>query len=110
MMAPDQERARPDQPIVRHVTIRGRVQGVGFRYFVEQEALLRGLEGFVRNRRDGSVEAVFSGSENVVAAILDACRRGPPGAWITAIEDAGGGSEILAHRRSGERFSVLPTQ
>jgi acylphosphatase len=95
--------------IVRHVIIKGRVQGVGFRYWVEQEALLRGLEGFVRNRRDGSVEAAFLGSENVVAAMLEACRRGPPGAWITAIEEGGGGADVLASRRPGERFSVLPT-
>jgi acylphosphatase len=95
--------------VVRHVVIRGRVQGVGFRYWTEQEALLRGLEGFVRNRRDGSVEAVFSGSENVIAAMLDACRRGPPGAWITDIEDTEAGADILASRRPGERFSLLPT-
>ena len=46
---------------IRHVTIRGRVQGVGYRYFVEHAALSRDLEGWVRNRRDGSVEAVFAG-------------------------------------------------
>ena len=46
---------------IRHVTIRGRVQGVGYRYFVEHEAIARDLEGWVRNRRDGSVEAVFAG-------------------------------------------------
>ena len=47
---------------IRHVIVHGRVQGVGFRAFVEHEALRRGLEGWVRNRRDGSVEAVFAGS------------------------------------------------
>jgi acylphosphatase len=109
MSARDDGARRPSPQVTRHVLIRGRVQGVGFRYWTEQEALLRGLEGFVRNRRDGSVEAVFSGSENVVAAMLEACRRGPPGAWITAIDDAGGAPEALAARRPGERFSVLPT-
>ena len=47
--------------VIRHVTMRGRVQGVGYRAFVEHEALKRGIEGWVRNRRDGSVEAVFAG-------------------------------------------------
>ena len=46
--------------VIRHVTIRGRVQGVGYRAFVDDEAGARGLEGWVRNRRDGSVEAVFA--------------------------------------------------
>ena len=54
---------------IRHVMIRGRVQGVGYRYFVEREAQSRGLEGWVRNRRDGSVEAVFSGPAEAVTAI-----------------------------------------
>jgi acylphosphatase len=62
--------------IVR-VTITGRVQGVGFRAFVEREAARRGLHGWVRNRRDGSVEAVFSGPRAIVEDMLAACRRGP---------------------------------
>jgi acylphosphatase len=100
---------RRREPFVRHVIIKGRVQGVGFRYWVEQEALLRGLEGFVRNRRDGSVEALFSGSATIVAEMLQACLDGPPGAQVSAIEDGGGGVELVAQRRRGERFSVLPT-
>ena len=95
--------------IVRHVIIKGRVQGVGFRYWTEQQALLRGLQGFVRNRRDGSVEAMFSGSAKMVADVLEACRDGPPGSRVSAVEDAGGGPELLAQRRRGEQFSVLPT-
>jgi acylphosphatase len=95
--------------VVRHVIIQGRVQGVGFRYWTEQEALVRGLEGFVRNRRDGSVEAVFSGPAKIVAEMLEACREGPPGAWVSAVEDGGGAPGVLAQRRRGERFSVLPT-
>ena len=47
--------------IIRHVVVRGRVQGVGYRAFVEYEAQRRELDGWVRNRRDGSVEAVFAG-------------------------------------------------
>jgi acylphosphatase len=112
MTSPGEETksAGPDrEPVVRHVIIKGRVQGVGFRYWAEQEALLRGLEGFVRNRRDGSVEALFSGRATIVAGILEACRQGPPGAWVSAVDDAGGGPELLTQRRRGERFSVLPT-
>jgi acylphosphatase len=95
--------------LVRHVTITGQVQGVGFRYWTEQQAVLRGLEGFVRNRRDGSVEALFCGPAKAVAGMLKACSEGPPGSWVTAVEDAGGGLELLAQRRRGEQFSVLPT-
>ena len=53
--------------VIRHVTISGRVQGVGYRAWVESEATARRLEGWVRNRRDGSVEALFCGPEDVVA-------------------------------------------
>jgi acylphosphatase len=94
---------------VRHVVIRGRVQGVGYRAFVQDEALRLELEGWVRNRRDGSVEAVFSGPEQAVAAVLDACHRGPPGARVEAVEAEEGGNALLRQRRAGERFSVLAT-
>jgi acylphosphatase len=68
-----------------HVVISGRVQGVGFRYWVETEAVSRGLGGWVRNRRDGAVEAVFSGEEAAVAAMLEACWEGPAMADVTAV-------------------------
>src|SRR5262249_52467947 len=61
------------------VVIRGRVQGVGYRAWTEYAALDLGLEGWVRNRRDGTVEALFAGSADAVEAMLDACRQGPPG-------------------------------
>src|SRR5439155_20634748 len=54
---------------IRHVVVRGDVQGVGFRAWTEYTALARGLEGWVRNRRDSSVEAVFAGSNEAVAAM-----------------------------------------
>jgi acylphosphatase len=94
---------------IRHVIIRGRVQGVGYRAFVEDMALPRDLEGWVRNQRDGTVEAVFSGPEDVVAAILEACWCGPPAARVEAVEATEGTAELLALRRTGERFSVLST-
>jgi acylphosphatase len=94
---------------VRQVIIRGRVQGVGYRAWTEYTALDRGLEGWVRNRRDGSVEAVFAGPAEVVAAMVEACRRGPPGAWVDAIDDRVAGHDLLRQRRPGEMFSVLMT-
>ena len=60
-----------------HAVITGMVQGVGYRAWVEREAVARGLSGWVRNRRDGSVEAVFSGEEGAVQAMLVACHSGP---------------------------------
>jgi len=92
---------------VRHVVVRGRVQGVGYRAWVEYTALGRDLEGWVRNRRDGSVEAVFVGAPEVVAEMVEACRRGPPGARVDALDARDGSSADLASRRPGERFSVL---
>jgi acylphosphatase len=94
---------------IRHVIIRGRVQGIGYRAWTEYDALTRGLEGFVRNRRDGSVEAVFAGPAEAVAAMVEACRLGPPGARVTAVDVNEAGPEAISRRRPGERFSVLPT-
>ncbi len=92
-----------------HVVIRGRVQAVGFRAFVEYTAEDHGVAGWVRNRRDGSVEAVFAGEAAVVDAVIEACRRGPPAARVDAIDQCDGGPDDLALRRQGETFSVLPT-
>jgi acylphosphatase len=95
--------------VIRHVVMRGRVQGVGFRMWAEDEALRRGLEGWVRNRRDGAVEAVFSGSDDRVAAMIEACDHGPRGARVEAVDVSDGGAELMAPRRPGELFSVLST-
>ena len=94
---------------IRQVMIRGRVQGVGYRAWVEHQARLRRLEGWVRNRRDGSVEALFAGPPDVVADMIALCRRGPPSARVEAVEDQPGHSDALNLRRAGEGFSVLPT-
>lgn len=95
--------------MIRHMVVRGRVQGVGFRAFVEMAALERGLEGWVRNRRDGSVEAVFAGEVDAVAAMIEACRTGPLGARVDAIDHRQGTGDELKLRRLGELFSLLPT-
>jgi acylphosphatase len=95
--------------LVRHVSIRGGVQGVGFRAFVEHEALQRHLGGRVRNRRDGTVEAVFAGEESIVADMIEACRRGPMGSRVDAVYDVEGSADDLKLVRPGDVFSVLPT-
>jgi acylphosphatase len=95
--------------IVRHAVIRGRVQGVGFRAWTECTALAHGLDGWVRNRRDGSVEAVFAGPPSRVTAMIEACEKGPSGARVDSVDHWIAASSALAPRRSGEQFSVLPT-
>jgi acylphosphatase len=94
--------------VIRHIIVRGRVQGVGYRAFVEDEAGQRGLQGWVRNRRDGSVEAVFAGAAGEVEAAVEACRRGPFSAQVSAL-DQREGTELDLAARSGGDFSVLPT-
>ena len=82
------------------VRIAGRVQGVGFRYWTEDTAGGLGLAGWVRNRRDGSVEALFSGRADAVAEMLVRCHAGPRAAQVTSVEvleeggDAPGGFEM----------------
>jgi len=86
-----------------HVRIEGRVQGVGYRAFVEANAWELDLAGWVRNRRDGAVEAVFQGADADVEGMLRRCRLGPPGAAVTGVEIIGEG--VGAY--SG--FEVRPT-
>ena len=94
---------------IRHVIVRGRVQGVGYRFWMRSLALEHGIEGWVRNRRDGSVEAIFAGPAEAVERILAACRRGPPSAGVGGVEQREGSPAELALRACGERFSLLPT-
>ncbi|HWE79565.1 MAG TPA: acylphosphatase [Pseudolabrys sp.] len=95
--------------VITHVSVRGRVQGVGYRAFVEREALAAGLEGWVRNCHDGSVEAVFSGAADVVEKMIGTCRRGPYAARVDALDERPADAAEMRPRRTGERFSVLPT-
>ena len=79
--------AHPSPPIrTVHVRVEGRVQGVGFRAWVEAEADGLGLDGWVRNRRDGTVEAVFGGDADAVDEMLRRCEQGPPAARVTRVE------------------------
>jgi acylphosphatase len=72
--------------IRRHVWISGRVQGVWFRETCRRQATERGVAGWVRNRADGRVEAVFEGGEAAVSALVNWCRSGPPGAEVASVE------------------------
>ena len=82
--------------------ISGRVQGVWFRGWTLQEAEARGLDGWVRNRRDGSVEAVLAGAEAAVDDMLRVCHDGPPAARVFEVE-------VFAHDDAVEPgFRYLP--
>jgi acylphosphatase len=94
---------------IRRVAVRGSVQGVGYRAWVERQAIARRLEGWVRNKADGSVEALFSGPADVVIEMVALCRRGPAAARVDAVHEETANSQALDLRRTGERFSVLPT-
>jgi len=89
--------------MAKHLKISGRVQGVGFRYSMLEEAERVGVTGWVRNRRDGTVEAVVDGAAGAVDAILAWARRGPRGAHVTDVEVA----EIP---ENFERFELRPTE
>ena len=81
--------------VTRVLRIAGRVQGVGYREALRETALAHGLSGWVRNRRDGSVEALLHGGEAAVDAVIAWARRGPPAARVDAVEirDAQGESD-----------------
>ena len=74
----------------------GFVQGVGFRFAVERAARTRRVAGWVRNRPDGTVEAVFEGKPADVDALVDFCRRGPRGAVVDRVEVASESAEGLS--------------
>jgi acylphosphatase len=81
------ESSRPDAeaPVRRRVVIDGEVQGVGYRYTCARRAGNAGLEGWVRNRDDGRVEAVFEGPPAAVDDVIDWCRGGPRGAEVNHV-------------------------
>jgi acylphosphatase len=95
--------------VIRHFIVRGRVQGIGYRAWTADEAMQRGLEGWVRNRREGSVEAVIAGPADAVAAMIEAARRGPWLARVTGMDVSEATARDLSERRPGESFSVLST-
>jgi acylphosphatase len=70
----------------QRLIIHGYVQGVGYRYWAESEAMRLGLDGWVRNRMDGTVELLAAGPSAAVAEFVEACRTGPRAAHVTSVE------------------------
>jgi len=93
-------------PVTFHLRIEGRVQGVGYRDALRSEALSRGLTGWVRNRRDGSVEAVLQGESASVDAVIAWARRGPPMASVGRVRAVPANGE---HDRPYAAFDWLAT-
>lgn len=81
---------------VRHLRIHGQVQGVGYRWAMVQIAQHLGVRGWVRNRRDGSVEAMIAGAPQPVQQVTDWARRGPSAAIVTRLEVSEGAGEFTA--------------
>jgi acylphosphatase len=79
--------------VTRHLVIRGRVQGVGYRWSMVQAAKRLGVRGWVRNRRDGSVEALAAGDADAVEALVRWARQGPAGARVDAVDVADAGAD-----------------
>jgi acylphosphatase len=100
----------PDGRRIVRLRLSGRVQGVGFRFWIEREAIVRGLEGWVRNRSDGTVEAVFAGDPDAVASMVETCSsNGPPHARVSGVEvHTATEDEITDRRAPGASFDVLP--
>lgn len=97
----------PGATVARRLRISGRVQGVGYRAAFAAEAQRLGLTGFVRNRRDGSVEAEVAGAARAVDAIIAWARQGPPLARVASVEiEAIEPDATLAAARD---FSIAPT-
>ncbi len=95
--------------VIHHIIVRGKVQGVGYRAWIEGEAVARNLAGWARNRKDGTVEAVLAGPEDAVAAMIAKCEYGPGMARVTAVDTETASADTLNLRVRGEKFSVLST-
>ena len=87
--------------VARRLLISGRVQGVGFRYFIEARASAEGVHGWVRNLPDGRVEALIEGDEESVDRVEAAARRGPPGAEVDDVS-----AEMIAPSGRATGFSI----
>ena len=89
--------------LTRHLSIEGRVQGVGFRAYMQHKARELGVTGWVRNRSDGSVEAVVQGAPEAVEAMLACARRGPRSALVSDVAITEGSGDY-------DGFVGLPTE
>lgn len=89
-----------------HVLVRGRVQGVGFRWYVREIARDLGLAGWVRNRPDGAVEVAADGDAPTIGRLRDMLRAGPSGASVTAVDDVTDGPSEGA-QAMGRPFTIV---
>ena len=92
-----------DEASAVRVTVRGQVQGVWYRNWTVENAMALGLSGWVRNRGDGSVEAVFAGPQASIETMIARCHIGPPAAHVEAVE------QHLAAMPANAGFQQLPT-
>ena len=92
-----------------HLLINGKVQGVGYRAFFEDKAVALDVEGWVRNRKNGAVEAVVAGEAQNVDRLIDTCWKGPPACRVETIEPSETNEEMLSNRPKGKKFTMLPT-
>lgn len=89
--------------LTRHLVVHGRVQGVGYRNYISYKAGVLGISGWVRNRSDGSVEAVVQGTAEAVAEIIRCAERGPRAARVDRVDIAEAGGEFPG-------FTVMQTK
>jgi acylphosphatase len=99
----------PQQPLIVHLMISGRVQGVSYRVWLRAEALARGISGWTRNRANGDVEAVLAGPPEAVRSLSEICRSGPPAARVDQILIEDAEASALAENGTTDAFTVLPT-
>ena len=92
--------------VTRQIRVRGQVQGVGFRQAMRREAERAGVRGWVRNRSDGSVEALVQGEAAAVARLVDWARRGPPAARVDELQESESAASEPQHARFEERATV----
>lgn len=91
--------------VARQIRVSGQVQGVGYRVSLQDEANRRGVTGWVRNRRDGTVEALLQGPPAAVDAVIAWARRGPPGAHVDGLREMNAEPDALQ-----ARFTLRPTE
>ena len=89
--------------VTRHLAISGRVQGVGYRFYMQRKARELGLTGWVRNRHDGGVEAMIQGDPGAVEAMTAWARRGPPSAVVAEVRISDGTGDYV-------EFETRPTE
>lgn len=89
--------------VTKQLRIEGLVQGVGFRYFMQRRARSLGVTGWVRNRTDGTVEAVVQGTADTIAAIIAQAKQGPRSARVTSVKVSDTQGQFTA-------FDLLPTE